>query len=42
MIDAAATVEDVQAQIRVDVAARLDLTPVVQEAARQDEPEDDQ
>ena len=42
VIDAAATVEDVQAQIRVDVAARLDLTPVVEEAARQDEPEDDQ
>jgi dTMP kinase len=42
VIDAAAPVEDVQAQIRVDVAARLDLTPVVEEAARQDGLEDDQ
>ena len=40
VIDAAAPVDDVQAQIRVDVAARLDLTPVVEEAVRQDSPED--
>lgn len=32
VIDAAGPVEDVQAQIRVDLAARLDLTPVVEEA----------
>jgi dTMP kinase len=32
VIDAAGDVEDIQAQIRVDVAARLDLTPVVEEA----------
>ncbi|MFI2361886.1 dTMP kinase [Promicromonospora sp. NPDC019610] len=33
VIDAAAPVDDIQAQIRVDVAARLGLTPVVTEAA---------
>lgn len=32
VIDAAPAVEDIQAQIRVDVAARLGLTPVVTEA----------
>lgn len=32
MLDAAASVDDLQAQIRVDVAARLELTPVVEEA----------
>lgn len=32
VIDAAAGVDDIQAQIRVDVAARLGLTPVVDEA----------
>ncbi|PZR52603.1 dTMP kinase [Xylanimonas oleitrophica] len=36
VIDAAGTVEDVQAQIRVDLAARLDLTPVVEEATDSD------
>jgi dTMP kinase len=39
VIDAAAPLEDVQAQIRVDVAARLDLTPVVEEAAAVAAPE---
>ncbi len=34
VIDAAGDVNDIQAQIRVDVAARLDLTPVVEEAVR--------
>lgn len=33
VVDASAPREDVQAQLRVDVAARLDLTPVVDEAA---------
>jgi dTMP kinase len=33
IIDAAAPVDDIQAQIRVDVAARLGLTPVVAEAS---------
>lgn len=33
VLDADAPVEDLQAQIRVDVAARLGLTPVVDEAA---------
>ncbi len=33
VIDAAAPVDDIQAQIRVDVVARLGLTPVVTEAA---------
>ena len=33
VLDAAAGVDDIQAQIRVDVAARLGLTPVVDEAA---------
>ncbi|MFE6968797.1 dTMP kinase [Isoptericola sp. NPDC057653] len=32
VVDAAAPLDDVQAQVRVDVAARLDLTPVVEEA----------
>ncbi|WP_425498903.1 dTMP kinase [Oerskovia flava] len=32
VIDASAPVEDIQGQIRVDVAARLALTPVVEEA----------
>jgi dTMP kinase len=32
VLDAAAPVDDLQAQIRVDVAARLELTPVVEEA----------
>ncbi|GAA1717887.1 dTMP kinase [Isoptericola hypogeus] len=32
VVDASATRDDVQAQLRVDVAARLDLTPVVDEA----------
>ncbi|MFI9489100.1 dTMP kinase [Promicromonospora sp. NPDC052451] len=32
VIDAAAPIDDIQAQIRVDVAARLGLTPVVVEA----------
>ncbi|WP_460708710.1 dTMP kinase [Myceligenerans halotolerans] len=32
VVDAARSVEDIQAQIRVDVAARLGLTPVVTEA----------
>ncbi|MGO1341560.1 MAG: hypothetical protein ACTMID_07695, partial [Cellulosimicrobium funkei] len=31
-LDAAGSVDDLQAQIRVDVAARLELTPVVEEA----------
>lgn len=39
VIDAAAPLQDVQAQIRVDVAARLDLTPVVEEAAAAAAPE---
>jgi dTMP kinase len=34
VIDGTGDVEDIQAQIRVDVAARLDLTPVVEEAVR--------
>ncbi len=34
VIDAGGEVSDIQAQIRVDVAARLDLTPVVEEAVR--------
>lgn len=33
VVDSSAPREDVQAQLRVDVAARLDLTPVVDEAA---------
>lgn len=32
VLDASGTVEDIQAQVRVDVAARLGLTPVVAEA----------
>ena len=32
VLDAAGSVDDLQAQIRVDVAARLELTPVVEEA----------
>jgi dTMP kinase len=32
IVDAAASVDDIQSQIRVDLAARLDLTPVVDEA----------
>jgi dTMP kinase len=32
VLDASSPVDDLQAQIRVDVAARLDLTPVVEEA----------
>ena len=32
VIDAAGSVDDIQAQIRVDLAARLELTPVVEEA----------
>ncbi|WP_370449946.1 dTMP kinase [Cellulomonas sp. PhB143] len=32
VVDAAGDVEDIQSQIRVDLAARLDLTPVVDEA----------
>lgn len=32
VIDATASIDDLQAQIRVDVAARLELTPVVEEA----------
>jgi dTMP kinase len=32
VVDASGTVDDIQAQIRVDLAARLDLTPVVDEA----------
>jgi dTMP kinase len=32
VVDVSASVDDVQAQLRVDVAARLDLTPVVEEA----------
>jgi dTMP kinase len=34
VIDGTGHVDDIQAQIRVDVAARLDLTPVVEEAVR--------
>ncbi|GGM08704.1 dTMP kinase [Promicromonospora citrea] len=37
VIDASAPVDDLQAQIRVDVAARLGLTPVVAEATTLDE-----
>ncbi|GHH69175.1 dTMP kinase [Promicromonospora soli] len=33
IIDAAAPIDDIQAQIRVDVSARLGLTPVVAEAS---------
>jgi dTMP kinase len=32
VIDATGSIEDIQAQVRVDLAARLDLTPVVEEA----------
>ncbi|RXR25048.1 dTMP kinase [Oerskovia turbata] len=32
VIDATASIDDIQAQIRVDLAARLELTPVVEEA----------
>ena len=32
VLDATASIDDLQAQIRVDVAARLELTPVVEEA----------
>jgi dTMP kinase len=32
VIDGGASMADIQAQIRVDVAARLDLTPVIEEA----------
>ncbi|NNU26973.1 dTMP kinase [Isoptericola sediminis] len=39
VIDATGTVDDIQAQIRVDVASRLDLTPVVGEAVRLADPE---
>lgn len=34
IIDATAPVDDIQAQVRVDVSARLGLTPVVAEAGR--------
>ncbi len=37
VIDASAPLDDVQAQLRVDVAARLDLTPVVEEAVESTE-----
>lgn len=42
VLDATAPVDDLQAQIRVDVAARLELTPVVEEAEDtvEAEPED--
>ncbi|BDZ41443.1 hypothetical protein GCM10025865_07420 [Paraoerskovia sediminicola] len=33
VVDASAGLDDVQSQIRVDLAARLDLTPVVEEAS---------
>lgn len=38
VIDASAPVDDIQAQIRVDVSARLGLTPVVAEATSVTEP----
>lgn len=41
VIDASAPVDDIQAQIRVDVAARLGLTPVVTEAAAVTVPQDE-
>ncbi len=41
VIDASAPVDDIQAQIRVDVAARLGLTPVVAEAAAVTVPQDE-
>ncbi|MGW2091992.1 dTMP kinase [Promicromonospora sukumoe] len=41
VIDAAAPVDDIQAQIRVDVAARLGLTPLVTEAAAVTVPQDE-
>ncbi|MFI8526338.1 dTMP kinase [Promicromonospora sukumoe] len=41
VIDASAPVDDIQAQIRVDVAARLGLTPVVTEAAAVGVPQDE-
>lgn len=41
VIDAAAPVDDIQAQIRVDVAARLGLTPLVAEAAAVTIPQDE-
>ncbi|MCA5892182.1 dTMP kinase [Isoptericola sp. NEAU-Y5] len=34
IVDASPSIDDIQAQIRVDLAARLDLTPVVDEAVR--------
>ncbi|CAM3519008.1 dTMP kinase [Isoptericola cucumis] len=37
VVDASAPLDDVQAQVRVDVAARLDLTPVVEEAVESTE-----
>lgn len=36
VIDASAGIEDIQAQLRVDVAARLELTPVIGQAAQDD------
>jgi dTMP kinase len=41
VVDASASIDDIQAQVRVDLAARLDLTPVVDEAVavRDAEPE---
>jgi dTMP kinase len=41
VIDAGAPVDDIQAQIRVDVAARLGLTPVVAEAGSFADPGED-
>ncbi|WP_344098678.1 dTMP kinase [Myceligenerans crystallogenes] len=40
VVDASGSVEDIQAQIRVDVAARLGLTPVVTEVLTQAAPGD--
>ncbi|MCK9792916.1 dTMP kinase [Isoptericola sp. 4D.3] len=42
VVDASAGLDDVQAQVRVDVAARLDLTPVVQEAVTEPVAEPDE
>jgi dTMP kinase len=36
VLDASGPIDDIQAQLRVDIAARLDLTPVIEEAARED------
>lgn len=41
LIDASAPIDDIQAQIRVDVAARLGLTPVVAEASTFADPAED-